>query len=136
MYFLSGKISRYAPMLTSCFRLSVSTSPVFAPFTYSAVPSTQNNPSFSVMPFGFVSCVTVRRRGRVSSAGYPLLHRFSICSRLPAPLPGRRSSPPNCSTPARCCAAAFSLGKYISAAPFQHSRSADAPPSGTAVLAR
>ena len=69
MYFLSGNTSRYAPMLTSCFSPSVSTSPVFCPFTYSAVPSTQNSPSFSSMPLGLLSRVMTLRPGRVSSAG-------------------------------------------------------------------
>ena len=135
MYFLSGKISRYAPMLTSCLSLSLSTSSVFAPFTYSAVPSTQNSPSFSTMPWGFVSCRITPRRGLVSSAGYPPLHIFSMFSAQPAPCPTRRSNPPNCSTAALCCACAFSLGKYILPASLQHSRSTGHA-GGVSVLAQ
>ena len=50
MYFLSGNTSRYAPMLTSCLSPSVSTSPVFTPLAYMALPSTQKSPSFSATP--------------------------------------------------------------------------------------
>lgn len=78
MYFLSGQINRYAPMFTSCFSPSDSASPVFSPPTYSAVPSTHTSASRHVSPLGLLSTAASPLAGRVSSAGYPPLHRFSM----------------------------------------------------------
>ena len=78
MYFLSGQISRYAPMLTSCLPPSVSTRPVLSPLTYSAVPSTHTGASRHTRPWGAFNTAVVPRGGLVSSAGYPPAHRFSI----------------------------------------------------------
>ena len=68
-YFLSGQISRYAPMDTSCFSPSVSVRSMAAPLMYSVPPSTQIRQSLAQSPLGLSSAITVLRLPRTDSVG-------------------------------------------------------------------
>ena len=125
MYSLSGQISSHAPMLTSCFFPSDSTSPAALPFIYRVCPSTQISPSLAVRPPGAVTLPAIPRGQRTVRVGYPWAHRFSISRKLPSCPLGRRSSPGNRFTVTRLCLGALSFGKYMRS-PSQHSRRARA----------
>ena len=68
-YFLSGQISRYAPMLTSCFSPSVSARSMARPLMYSVLPSTQIRLSLAARPLGLSSAAIVLRFSRTDSVG-------------------------------------------------------------------
>ena len=90
-YFLSGQISRYAPMDTNCFSLSVSVRSTEAPLMYSVPPSTQIRQSLAARPLGLSSAATALRLSRTDNVGYPPPCRFSIRAKAPSGVRGRAS---------------------------------------------
>mgnify|MGYP007099399655 CR=1 FL=1 len=69
MYFRSGQITRYAPMLTSCFTPSLNpSSTAFPPITIFD-PDTQISASLAVSPAGLAISSPIPRGVRLASIG-------------------------------------------------------------------